>query len=799
MQKTNSWFFYLCAAEGALALSALLLIPSEGGSLSPARLALIGAIVFLSGLGIYLGLRPTSGLNELARPGIILAFALLSLTFSLLLFFLRYIDPGRLLPIYERLSPLLWYLLVISVQGIFFLLYIKNGLSFDSIKQRRSLFVSFLVAFCVLLFIFLFVSFTRLGITPDPAYWGEPGVAILGWQFALALLGGIVVLLLSFRWNGKVLDVLLPISIYVIAVAIWLSVPLDVLANGFYVTMDPPTFQPFPYSDAGYYDRMAQSLLIGQSYFGDIPTRPLFIVFLAFLHRLFGENYPNIIIGQTFLLGLIPVLLYFLGRKIHSRVAGATIALFFIFREVTSLLITSNTRVTNTKSLLVDLPTLLLLLLSCLFTLRWLERKDPRSAILAGGMFGLLLLLRTQSMIILPFIVLMAWLVFGWRNRSFYQLSLLLLTGVIAAVSPWLTRNYVTTGRVAFDASSQYKLMASQYAYSGNLDIANYDFKGKRLGQVLIEFVIKDPKFVFGFITNHFLAIQINGLLALPLIKTYNGILEPVNLYWMTWDGNLEWYNALLLVFYLVIISLGLGAAWKRWRWIGLLPLAYNVGYAFATAVGRYSGWRYDFPSDWVPYFYFGIGFAESVVMLSTIFGSREKVPQEKVEIRGNRAPIPVYFVLFAFIGAIPWMAEKLVSPRYTDQSLAFLAGQIASIPNSPTIADVQAFASQSNSYIEMGRVLYPRFFIRGRGLFSSNPWPAFKPRDFPRMGFLLINQNVNQVVFPSREIPAPVPHAADAIVLGCRRDDYIEVRMIVLPKLDTLLSSAPLSEPCSP
>jgi len=48
MQKPHSWFFYLCAIEGAVATAALLSIPSEGGSLSPARLALVGFITLIS-------------------------------------------------------------------------------------------------------------------------------------------------------------------------------------------------------------------------------------------------------------------------------------------------------------------------------------------------------------------------------------------------------------------------------------------------------------------------------------------------------------------------------------------------------------------------------------------------------------------------------------------------------------------------------------------------------------------------------------------------------------------------------
>ncbi len=297
---------------------------------------------------------------------------------------MRYLNPESSLSAYERLSPLLWYLLILSIQSFFYLLVLQKGFHPETLSTNRLVSLSALTAFCLLFFLLLFISFTRLGLTPDPAYWGEPGVPILGWGFILALIGGLCVLWFTSYTSTRVLNFFLPLAIYLLAVAIWLSVPVDVLANSFYMPINSPTFQPFPYSDAGYYDQMAHSLLIGHPYQGQIPTRPLYIFLLTVLHLLFGENYRNIIIGQTFVLAIIPVVFYYLGKRLHSRIAGVTVALFFIFRELTTLLVSSNTRVSNTKMLLVDLPTLLLLLLACLFTLRWLEQKDSKSALAAG-------------------------------------------------------------------------------------------------------------------------------------------------------------------------------------------------------------------------------------------------------------------------------------------------------------------------------------------------------------------------------------------------------------------------------
>ena len=94
---------------------ALLLIPSEGATLSPARLALIAIIFSLILMSAWLAFRPPQP-DRLARTPLILLCALLSLTFSLLLFLLRYLSPDTHLPLYTRLSPLLWYLLILSLQ-----------------------------------------------------------------------------------------------------------------------------------------------------------------------------------------------------------------------------------------------------------------------------------------------------------------------------------------------------------------------------------------------------------------------------------------------------------------------------------------------------------------------------------------------------------------------------------------------------------------------------------------------------------------------------------------------------------
>jgi hypothetical protein len=755
---------------------------------------------------MYAGWHPARLPDVISRPRTFGTAALLSLTFGLILFLLRYLNPERLLPYYVRLSPLLWYLFVLSLQITFSLLVLQNGFHPKSLQNYKSTYIAFIIVFCILISVLIFVSLTKLGITKDVAYWGEPGVPIPGWLFAIAVLLGAGFLYyeakLSNPDHARVLNILLPVSIWLVAVTLWLSVPISSLKNSFYAAITAPSTTPFPYSDAGFYDYLSQSLLVGTDYLGSIPPRPLYVTFLAFLHLLFGEDYVKIITAQTTILALFPVVLYWLGARIHSRSAGAVIAFFAIFRELTSLWISSDTRTSVTKMFLTDFMTALFIALVCLLAMSWLERRDSKSALIAGGSFGLLLLLRTQSLVILPVLFLLAWFVFrGRRGFPDWMYACAIFCAMLAlTIAPWVIRNYLTTGKLALDYASPTSVIYSQLSGESNqTDVVAEENTANQL----FDLVLKNPGVVTGFVVNHFLNTQIGGLLALPLIAPFDGLLAPINLYWMEWDGTLARYNLLLIIFYLAIIALGIGAAWNRLRWIGLTPLAFSLGYALSNGIARFSSWRYNLPGDWIAYFYFGIGAIEILSQASQLFGvNRSKLFLARYPELGKETlrPRHLFFVsAFVLVGALPWIAEGFASPRYIDQSVSMLGQKMTAISNAPSQMDIQAFTSQPESFFEMGRVLYPRFFTRGKGIVSSNPWPAYEVKDYPRFGFMLLNRSITSAVFPSRNDTITFPHAADAIILGCMREDYVEVRLIAFPDLDVLHISAPLTEPCSP
>ncbi|MGA7194212.1 MAG: glycosyltransferase family 39 protein [Anaerolineales bacterium] len=803
--KTNTsnwrWFFSLAALEAGAALLLLFLVPHEGSSFSLTRLALFGVLFAFCALWIYFLFRPPTRFDFLIRPSFALISALLAVTLGWSLFFLRYLNPERYLPYYQRLSPILFYLLILVFQFFVFVLISFYGIHRENLLQVKPVYRSALIAFGILLFVLCFIAITHLGFTKDPAYWGEPGVPLLGWQVVVAILIGGVVLTLGLRFafdenqsSTFRTDMIFAILIWLVAALIWLSVPMSVMQNSFYAPMMPPTNQPFPNSDAAYYDYHAQSVLLGLGYLGDVPTRPLYILLLALLHLLFGQNYALIIAGQSCVLALFPVTLYFLGRKIHSRAAGVMIAFFAIFRELTTLWVSSATRVSDTRTLLTDLPTALMITLACLLVMRWLENKSLQRALIAGGIFGVMLLLRTQSIIILPLALLLAVLVFWPQWRDAGKMIALFVLGVAVTVAPWLIHNYLAIGQFAFDDPRQLAVISSQYALSGNLDTSQFNIQSQSLTGNLIAFTLKHPDVVSQFITNHFLATEIGGVLALPLIEPFKSLRAPIDIYWFGWDGYLDWYNFLLVIFYLAIIAVGLGAAWKRLRWIGLAPLAFSLGYALANGIGRFSGWRYDLPADWVSYFYFGIGVVEIFSMLALFFRSLPQRLFTAIELKKSNSKLNFQFVLpvlafFALIGSLPWLAEHAVPPQNLMLSQSALIEQALRLPaiktSNLTQDQLNLFLGPNtnpNAEVLQGRELYPRFFWRGQGIAQAHPSPAYVSRDYSRLGFLLMTTNqITPIVFPNKIVPS-VPDTGDVIIFGCKHSDYVEARVIIFP-----------------
>ncbi len=390
----------------------------------------------------------------------------------------------------------------------------------------------------------------------------------------------------------------------------------------------PPNYEIYPYSDGLTYAQYAQSILIGNGLMGDdIPARPLYIVFLAGLHVLAGQDYTRVIALQSLVLAVFPLSLYLLGKELGSRPLGLVAALLVVLRDLTSNQVAPFTNnLTYSKLYFSELPAALLLSLLAWQAVRWIRRsaRAPKmqgqarlAPLLAGGLLGLSILVRTQSAIVLPVVLLAAWLAIK-KPRIALRGSLFLLAGVALAVAPWLWRNWSLTGGLVFDnPASQTMVLAQRYSGLNFEDVIPYlpgetdSQYSSRMLQIALDGIRRDPGQALHTMANHFLNNEIDNVLLLPLrndLHSLSELWQPTRAFWQDWTGQPSPGQAILLAAYLGLLGLGLAACWQKAGWAGLLPLGINLGYNLWTGIFRSSGGRFLVPVDWTATFYFAAG-----------------------------------------------------------------------------------------------------------------------------------------------------------------------------------------------
>jgi hypothetical protein len=815
-------FFVINSLEGVAALAALIAIPNEGGGFSASRVAMLGMVVVVAGCHGALAYKTWrredfigSWFDPRTKPRLLLTAVwvgfLLAAAMVGVLFILRYYDPVGMMPYYLRVRPLAIYLALTGIQTGLWGLYVLFGFRTGVFSGIPTPMKGATIVAASLYVIWGLVCLTGLGITPDPIFWRWPGSPLQFWQIGLALLGGTVAyaIYLQFpRIRERISKVggLIPFLVWGCAVLLWTSVPVDVLRNSQFAPMDPPTYQPFPYSDAANYDTMAQSLLLGSGLMGDVPHRPLYILFLSALHALAGDDYRAIIFLQTLVLALFPVFLYLIGEALHSPLAGSVAALLAIFRELDNLWISPDIEVSNSKELLSDLPTALGVAVLIYVCIRWLRSDDKRYlwSVVLGGSLGLLVLLRTQAILILPFLLILALLADRSHWRNWLGRLFVVLVVLAATLAPWVYRNWRLTGRLIFDEPySQTEMVARRYAFSQDFDIHQLPSENQwayadRLNAHIVSFALDHPAYVAQFIANHFMANEIYTLLVLPIDSHFAGGWAENDLYWLAWQKYLSPGNLSLMAVYLLVISLGLAAAWRRLHWVGLAPIFINIAYSLSNAVARNSGWRFILPVDWVGYFYFAMGSVEIIFFVAALFGAGFPATTRPTA-GGHFQSWQIVLAGLAFVagGAALPLLERAIPPHFKDLPKEDLIGQIADF-NPNDVQVMKILADQPEGMIVQGRLFYPRYFRAGDGIVSANPWPAFAGRGFNRLGFVLISDHMIDAVLPIDKSPVGFPDNVDVIAAGCFKGDYLDVRLLVLPDRRLVYKSAQPLDSCT-
>lgn len=194
------------------------------------------------------------------------------------------------------------------------------------------------------------------------------------------------------------------------------------------------------------------------------------------------------------------------------------------------------------------------------------------------------------------------------------------------------------------------------------------------------------------------------------------------------------------------------------------------------------------------------IGAIEVLGGLSLLFGAKvEKIfPQNDhpksgmISFRDFQPKYSLIVLAFMLVGALPWLAKGFAQPRYISTQDALIVRLESSGYNRE---EIESFLLQPNAVLTEGRMLYPRMYRKGDGISSANPWPAYAVQEFPRIGFILINDRVRNIYFPTREL-LDFSQGVDTIILACDMgDNFLEARIVNFG--NTSYQSAPLQTPC--
>jgi hypothetical protein len=832
--------FFLTSAAGLLLiiLNIFLSGPSDSTvlfGLSVERLALlVGILVLFSGL-TYLGLQILRGKTfefKSSEPGgkpsrsmdFILWATLLVFLCAWLVTWIPAEQFGTLYYYIGHIYPVIVWLTCFSAVGLAFLLANRFGLDTKQFRaflaeQRVSLLIAgvALLVFGLICWAVAFRVVNISGLVED--FWYGAGVPLLPLQvlFATAVSIGLVIISKRFVvtdkfWKKHWPDLIIFLVVWAIAAWLWAQEPVN---PDFFITKPTaPNFEFYPDYDAKFFDLVSQYALIGQGLNnGMFYDRPLYSALLVYLHAFAGQDYEQVVALQAALFAIFPALGYLLGKRLHSRAAGAGLAILFTLRGMNAVEVGTFINTAHQKQMMTDFPTAVLILIITILLIRWLQEpgKNWLSLGLASGVLGLSTLLRPHPLIYMPILIALTIWAYRQKPRIWITLGSLTLAAALVGILPWFISNgqgksfvdlyllkvkgVIQQRYPDFHLPGDSMLPMPRKVAAINNPGLHFSSTAQRADKSVLDFSIDN------FLNNLRAATQI-----LPYTPYYHDLRYTVKdgeSFWRPyWKGSMSPWAKTMLPINLILIALGLGAAWKRARLSGFIPMVMMLAYYVMNALARTSGGRYLVPVDWVVIFYYFLGILTLIEIVSAMlrpnFFTQVISPTNLESVilfdRAAWAKIFGVVVVFTLIGALIPLSGSFFERRYSPLTRKELSKQVVvQAGNQLGISglELNKFLTIPRSVILQGRVLYSREFDKDRG-FAVSIYPFYHPKPYPRMLFTLIGPNgETPSIFPSIQA-APIPNVSDAIVLGCRENDYVQVWAVLLTNKNLLIKSTP-------
>lgn len=712
--------------------------------------------------------------------------------------------------VFIRILPLLLFASVFAVQA---LVFSAPGSSMTIVDRRRSRIPSIAAVFVFLLITGLrfFALKTGFGLEAVSGTFYRQGVSILEGPLILPLLIVALLMILAGELSARsrirtVLDGNLTLlfralffAVWLIAAIAWANVPFEGRSY-FLPAQRPPNFNFYPSSDAENYDLLALNLFNGNGFRnGMTVVRPLYVVFLAVLHQFVGTDYLDLTTLQIIVLALIPALIFRLGARLRSPWAGILAAVWVVAREAYAIRLTPLVQVSNSRLLMSELPMMLILLWIANLSVDWLRELSARgfarwaTVVLAATACGMGALIRTQSIVLIPAVVIVIGAFGLFQKKRQVQTSLrtkqliafFSLTAFI--ILPWTFYNRLLPNPTVRDGAGEGAYLNRLYARA-----AGVPEDGS--ASSVVNLIRENPAAIGAEIGAHLTNNLLSTILVLPL-RTEE-VSDPDQ--WFFDRGNF-WYRAssrpvlercpTLWLLVAAIFAIGFSGGVVRGGYAVLVPCALYGAYVVGCAFALNSGFRFILPVDWFALFLFALGFETVFKFLSGVVYRTDSTL--RIEIRPPArfdervgAVWALGFCLF-IAGLLPVMDSAGTRPKILLVQAELFQDWRALRSEYALLDEVMAVGERvDRGELEFvsGLAIYPRVYLARDG--DADGVSSIKrSADFPRLVWMVLtdDQRVLTAALPltCREVLDGLPDPVRVKILGRPIDDYFAVMTI--------------------
>lgn len=760
------------------------------------------------------------------------AFFILLLILITLLVWVAGFSPSYLLQSYyayaQRLLPIFVWFLSIVISALCLSIFLKNGGLKNVIIPNYRHWRLFTITTMSVIMLFLLIAWGYPKLTTVLKF-GRYSVPILMTQIIAAWIIVLLLLLIPGRFLKKLPDFLVDHSdvvifllIWVLSAFLWINQPIDFRMDmssttiGQHIKPLPPNFEIYPRLDSSNYFYLSESIVIGGGIYRSI-DKPLFLAFQGLNNWLAGGSFERMLDLQVVLLALAPALFYLMGSKMHSRAAGLMAAALALMQELNAIRLMAHFPVVSSKVLLTEPFMQLWTVIIALVGFQAFKRSSKGKIILFiafGGALGLSSLFRLNTAIVLPFILIIAYIYYLRDKRAMIWSTGAILIGVFLAFTPWMIHNAILYGdpltfikakvegviinkryeKILTDINNDTSIINYE---SNNIISINYTINNNPHEKSAdLETTIDNNLPFNNPIVMENQASDIPKILVPVFRHTLNNIITSFSIlptsirpqdlfhgarsqrFWCDYDATIyEGINHILVIINLIVLSIGIFSVIKNHKVLGLIPIAIFLGYHFSNGIAVSSGNRYTQPVSWVVIFYFSLGLISLSKSLLALLHYDNKVDtgeNKAVSPVSNRNVIVPIILSILLIGSTPVIADLMPINRFpiiTEQQVYSSLFSQENLQNNlygKNIEELLSKYKKNSVVVEFGRALTPILIndVEFKQIFYGENNYGQNGKYLTFMFFGPGSGNTKRMFFNSQNKPIALPNGSDVVMV---------------------------------